>query len=369
MRLIIPVFTYTNKNRIVLVVESLSGSNTFALSKLFDEKISSRYYIDVLFDGPVNGVKEYFIKYRRLTKAKYIFTTHASYKPSIWHVHFQLWHGAFVKKNGILLTPINKKVTTKQTAWERANYVLSYSETYTTYMNACMGLNPNKYFVSGAPRNDFLFLSQGLQNLETLTGIDLAQKKILFYLPTFRENVGQDSTDKNSYDIFSLNGNDLMDFWDFIRRNDIFIVVKGHPHLADTYNNFDTISNVFFLTDNLLLKYNIDLYEVLNCAHLLITDFSSVFYDFLLMDRPMLFVFEGINSYKKSRGFLIESLENYMPGPIVNTYENLTLELQLLLSDKNYYAKERYYLKRHMHRYHDGKATDRISDFILNIAK
>ena len=66
---------------------------------------------------------------------------------------------------------------------------MSYSETYTTYLNAQMLSSPWKYIITGAPRNDF-YLIDGISNLIKIFNNDLKEKNIIF-LPTYRNYYGQ----------------------------------------------------------------------------------------------------------------------------------------------------------------------------------
>jgi CDP-glycerol glycerophosphotransferase (TagB/SpsB family) len=366
LRILIVFFTKLDRKKIILIVESHSGSNTLALSKLFSLKVKENFKIEVLYDNTNTNIIDYIKKYHKIAKSKYIFTTHASYKPSKNHIHFQLWHGAFLKKNGIMLTQKNQNYIEKQKSWHRADYVLSYSETYTTFMNACMCINPNKYLIFGAPRNDFFFLENSRNKLSKILNYDIKEKKIILYMPTFNEE--KNSIFLENDNIFSFNKWDINQFQSFLKTNNYILLIKSHPFYSNINITKGLKDNILFINESNLQKANIDLYEIMNSVSLLITDISSIFYDFLLLNKPILFISTSLQNHISNRGLLIESYEDYVPGPKISNQESLFVELEKLLNNPNYFSFERNYMKMFMHRFKDGNSTKRISNFLLEIA-
>ena len=103
VRELITFFVIQKSNRIVFIQESCSGSNTYALYKLADKKIKSKFDLILLSGLPLNhSIVNYIKWYKIIASAKIIFTTHSSIKPSNKHIHFQLWHGNGTKKMGVM---------------------------------------------------------------------------------------------------------------------------------------------------------------------------------------------------------------------------------------------------------------------------
>jgi len=113
-----------------------------------------------------------------------------------------------------------------------------------------------------------------------------------------------------------------------------------------------------------LLEEKIDLYEVINAADLLITDYSSVYFDYLLLDRPIIFTPLDLEQYKKNRGFLAEPYDFWAPGPKCINYNELKNEISKCFRNKKYYEKERKTIKKIVHHYTDGNSTQRIFEMI-----
>ncbi len=358
-------------NRITLIIESHSGSNTRALYVLMNKEFKTKFDVILYQDGPISGIISFFRKYRLLASSKVIVTTHASYKLSRNQFHVQLWHGAFIKKNGWMVTSQQQKFFKTAIDWLRVDYILSYSETYTTYMNACMVTDPRKYIVTGAPRNDFLFKSSGSFYLKKIFPLMPSCNSVILFAPTFKEDNSLNYRNEINDNIFQIDNWNSSEFIKFLEENNLVLVVKPHPH--EEKELFEIIKStrsnrILLLTNDILKSLDIDLYEVLNSIDLLITDYSSLYYDYLLLDRPILFVNPNNDIYQEDRGFLIEDLKNYFPGPVVGRQYSMINEILKLLSLNDYYKNERTSAKKVMHRFQDAKSTERMCDLIFNLA-
>ena len=108
LRNLVVFFQATNGKRIILVQESFSGSNTFALHKLFSNEFKSKNDV-VLYKNIHNlSIFDYIKKMYFLASAKIILTTHASYKLKKSQIHFQLWHAMMIKKTGAMVLKPNE---------------------------------------------------------------------------------------------------------------------------------------------------------------------------------------------------------------------------------------------------------------------
>ena len=83
-----------------------------------------------------------------------------------------------------------------------------------------------------------------------------------------------------------------------------------------------TYSDLSVWTDADLLSRQLTLYRLLAHADMLITDYSSVWVDWLLIDRPMAFAIADMKEYVASRG-TFQPLEDYLPGPITDSLPGL----------------------------------------------
>ena len=120
------------------------------------------------------------------------------------------------------------------------------------------------------------------------------------------------------------------------------------------------LRNITLITEKQLKKEDMEFYETLNAADLLITDYSSVYFDYLLLDRPLIFVPVDLEEYIETRGLLLEPYDAWTPGPKCLDQAHLEREIVRNLTHPEAYTQERKALSRIVHRYRDGNASDRV---------
>lgn len=340
IRKIFGLLCFIKKNRITLLQESYSGSNTFALNYFLSKRFKTKFEIIL-----IKECKNIFLKYYYLATSKMIICTHGSYRFRKKQITFQLWHGPMIKKNLVMLDSNNYCY---KDGWYGFDYILSYSQTYSTLMNACILANEKQYKILGAPRNDFLFIN----NKNTLIKNDF-KKKILVTMTMNHNNFFK-------YDIFANQNIDS-----FLGENDFTMYIKPHPHDEDKFNKklFTNYKNIFQLFDEDLSKAKIDMYQILNQFDLLVTDYSSIFFDYLLLDRPIFFLRDD----DFTRGFLIEDLDSFLPGPIFNKPKQFKDYLSGLEEVNQNFKLRRDIVRKQFHRYNDNYSSKRVEKFINDV--
>jgi len=102
----------------------------------------------------------------------------------------------------------------------------------------------------------------------------------------------------------------------------------------------------------------------LGYSDLLITDYSSVYFDYLLIDKPVIFVPTDIEEYSQKRGFLLEPYDFWTPGPKVYNQDNLLNSILANLNEPNKYKKERNLINSMINYYKDNKSSERVWNLI-----
>ena len=189
-------------------------------------------------------------------------------------------------------------------------------------------IDPERIAVTGYPRSDALFESVPGTEIGTdrdshrLVANLSADHDVLLYLPTFRDS-GASAMD--TLDVPALDA--------LLEEYDAYLLVKTHPD--------DPLEPGTTDTDRIrCLPESVDSHSLLPHADALITDYSSVFFDFLLLDRPILFYAHDLDQYRAERGFYFE-YDTVTPGPIARTSTELLREIERVLDGADSYANER----------------------------
>lgn len=215
--------------------------------------------------------------------------------------------------------------------------------------------------ILGMPRLDLLF-----KHTDCIGKLfpEYQNCQVVLSMETFKQ--GKRMKDSVTVDSYAINvvksENELVLLDDFLKENKIVLLVKIH-HLQDlSFLRFVVLSNIRFLTDDDLRKKGIQLYELIENANILLTDYSSVFYDYLLLDRPIGFLIGDINEYK--RGFIIDDPLNEMTGEKINNVEQLKSFLLKTLDGEDNYQQQRKELRDTVFKYQDGNNCKRLLDWL-----
>lgn len=279
-------------------------------------------------------------------------------------VYVQCWHGTPLKRlrydivvNGASLNSVEEIRKRNDIDAKKFDYFISPSKYCTEKFTSAFNLKAlgkeNIIIEEGYPRNDFLFnkTKKDIDAIKKKLSLPL-DKKVIFYLPTFRDNQhtsGVGYTYKLGIDFDSLKKKFSKEY-----------VILFSPHYF--------IENSIDLTKYKGFIYNVARYDEINELYLvsdiIMTDYSSVFFDYANLKRPMLFYMYDIDDYKGNlRDFYI-SLDE-LPGPIAKTQDELENNLKNI--DKEFKKnKEKYEKFNEKYNYlDDGNASERVIKVIF----
>lgn len=230
----------------------------------------------------------------------------------------QTWHGTPLKRLGCDIELEDNKAqklseihSQYKSQGKKIDVFLSPSKFYTEKIASSFAQTENlkeKFIECGYPRNDFLFshTKEDVERIKRELGIPF-DKKVLLYAPTFRDNNFERGKGFH-YDIgidFDMLKKSLSD--------DFVILFRAHYFVID---NFDLSSYEGFIYD---VSRHDDINELYIISDMLLTDYSSVFFDFANLKRPIMFFMYDYELYKgQMRDFYLDL--NDLPGPIV--FEN-----------------------------------------------
>ena len=280
-------------------------------------------------------------------------------------IHVSAWHGFPLKLIGFFDTASeeddfsNLKVITTQ-----SDIITATSRTCQLNMSGMLSVDPNKVKITGFPRNDLIHKSNGKKNLAKLFDVNM-DSRFIFYLPTMRKGLKKEGQqfEKN---IFNYEDYGVDEIDSFLEKNNAYIVTK--MHFADNpyfkLCSFDLPKRVLFLNTELLNEYLLTIYHIMNAFDILITDYSSVYVDYLLLNRPIIFSCPDLEEYKKDRGFVVDNPSLLMPGKIVSSQKELLNEIYLNLNGTDKYKEKRKKMMPLFHTYVDSNSSKRLYEEI-----
>lgn len=358
-----------------IVFESFLGKNYSDSCKYIYEYLYKKYGSDFRYIWVVNN-KQTDIP-GDATKVKYLgigwfyYTSRAKYyvnnmRQPIWlnrrkgSIFLETWHGTPLKKLVFDMEDVHSatpeykmNVYAQSRKW---TYLISDNPFSTEVFERCFLYPAERIIQTGYPRNDILY-SPDRESISTRIKKRLgipADKNVILYAPTWRDD---EYYGPGRYQ-FALKldlhrmKEQLGDKYVLLLRTHYFIAdaidTSGLDGFAWNVSKYDDIAELYLISD------------------ICVTDYSSVFFDYANLKRPILFYVYDFDKYRdKLRGFYID-METELPGPLLNTETELLDAIIHIEDVKNRY-KDRY------HRFYeqfcgidDGHAAERIDELIFH---
>ena len=272
---------------------------------------------------------------------RYVFFTHQCYTMEFPRrvVSVNLWHGMPIKKIG-WMRPGGRG--------PRAQFELATSDFWVPIIRAC--LKPwDRVLVNGLPRCD-RFAAAGRAGVKArLGGAAAACAKLVVWLPTYRRTVvGAALRDGRDFDnVAQMPGFDADRFDAWLAARNLVCVLKPHP--LGPKPALRTGGNLRILDDAALAAQGLTLYALLGGADALLTDLSSVYVDYLALDRPVIHAFADRREYEGGRGFTFEWTEDFFAGPLVEDLAGVERALDDVVSGRDAHAADRARLRKLFH--------------------
>lgn len=208
-----------------------------------------------------------------------------------------------------------------------------------------------KICICGEPKTDKMFVySKNEDNI-----------KLIIWTPTFRQSdyLGYDDSHMSSLLPF-FGDKDWKSLNNVLLSKKVKIIAKLHP--AQNTNGFSKAiySNLEVYSDNSFRRSGLDLYELLGKSNALIADYSSVYLEYLLLNRPIGFAMADYDDYKNTRGFILGDQIKYMPGKKIYNREDMYRYIDDIANGVDEFTEERKYVRELFHDYKDGNNCERI---------
>lgn len=355
------------KNEKTILIYCANDSLNDNSEVLYNYLIENQYYENYKIYCSLKKYKNYTSPNRERIKfisqtsgiVKYLFSKYMFYsmgkipiKPSKEQMIINLWHGIPLKGIG-KLSSINNGEEFFFT------YVCASSEMYRPIMAKAFGCPEKNVCICGEQKTDKLYYKKN----------NISSHKLVVWAPTFRQSAYLGYNDSNMASFLPFIDNTEWDkLNEFVKDKNIKLIVKLHAlqdlsgFLEKIYSNLEVYSNSAF-TDK-----GYDLYELMAQSDALLTDYSSVYLEYLLLNRPIGFTLNDIDEYKNARGFVFENPLDFMPGEKIYSKKNLFDFLDNISNGVDGYSEERKRVCDLVHKYKDGKNCARVLE-IAGITK
>lgn len=353
-----------NKNKIVF--EGLWGRKYYCNPKALYEYINNNFPQKeciwslnderIQINGSGKTVRRMSLLYHyHMATAKYFVNNvnfHGSFKKRSGQIEIQTMHGMPLKTIG-LDAPGEFKTQQQIDAFlkkcERWDYLVVQNEKVKSIVESCYRYK-GRYLETGYPRNDILFSVSEDKIAEIKKKIGIPEdKKVILYAPTWRI--------ENSFD-FHFDIQQLL----FELGDDYVFLLRVHP-LASKGLDLDLIDNHFI--------FNVTSYssteELFLVSDLAITDYSSLMFDYSILEKPMIFYVYDLDDYKDNLRGLYFDFEKIAPGPLVKTQEEIVELLKDFESLKKDNLENIKSFKKEYCTYETGSASKQIAKIVFGL--
>ncbi len=288
---------------------------------------------------------------RRFFRCSYMFYSFGKFpvKPTKKQTVVNLWHGMPLKS----VAALEKGVKFDGKCY--FDYTIATSPFFSEVMQRCFGVSEDKVLLTGQPRDDKLFVK------------DTRRKKLILWLPTYRSSrrLGSENARLENETGLPLieTEEQLRELDDMLGECGYKLLIKHHP-MQDNVNGIKGLKNVMHTSQRALEHQGMDIYDLMKRSTALITDYSSVYFDYLLLDRPIGFTLDDIDRYADERGFTVDDPEVLMAGRKLRSFDDLVSFVVSAAEGKDGFASERQSVNELVNSCQAGNASERILDII-----
>ena len=306
----------------------------------------------------VNDSVLYAIKYMMTSKVMLDSAVHRiKMRPTSSQLFLNLWHGSPLK---YLAKP--SRIISDANYYTKICYA---ADIFKSTIQGMFNASDSQMILNGNLHTDYFYKNFKLPEKYRRTEINVC------WMPTYRNGLGVKTT---SDDIPIIDRQNIHEINNYLLSNGITLFIK--PHILQ-YNGLmnlfegGNISNIILITEQDFIDENIPVYGFLKCMDALITDYSSVYFDFLLTDKPIGFAINDFEEYKESVGYVFDNPLDYMPGQIIKTEHDLYTFFDNLRDKNDEFALERNRVMKMTNTFYDGNNCERcyqlIKQYLANL--
>ncbi len=296
-----------------------------------------------------------------LLTAKYFILSHSPLNAHIAktcknRVVINLWHGVAIKGIELLMPHLsNERKRKMQKNSEIIDYMVASSKADQDVLSRSFGVSKRAIPITGLPRYDLFLPDYPFENYlkeqERKLQAIKSNKKVILYAPTFR--------DHSNSPLLQITIQEWQDIESFLKKNNAIFAIRTHPYDKSCPNYIKNNPNFVFFDNDEFTEPNL----VLKIADILIVDFSSIWVDYLILDRPILGYAKDYEYYlKNERGFVYD-FEKVFPTRFNSNINTLISSLNTIFISNTFtsnYTYQKNLLTNHSHQ----SATQNFKELI-----
>lgn len=242
------------------------------------------------------------------------------------------------------------------------NYIVS-SEVSKRLIMATYGFKYNQFLTYGLCRNDYLYTKGTEYELRgnILKHVPYKVNKVILYTPTHRDNKFYDSDSSIGKQLMGFD-TDLKKLDSFLQKEGFFMICKIHPKQIKSINKAYLPKSITIFEAN--HKYG--LAELMKVSDLLVTDYTSGYFDYLILDKPVIFNLYDRNRYESNRGLIFNHIESICAGEIIYNQNEFQDALKNINNNTEKYRDKRRDILYMLNDNLDNKTCNRIADYYFN---
>ncbi len=227
----------------------------------------------------------------------------------------------------------------------------------------------------GFPANDLLFEKVDLFlngfYPRHLNNSKARFSKIIGWLPTYRQH--RSVTQKISPNTFPFgiplihSEKELIDLNRLLSEKKILLAIQMHHAQAANFSKFN-FSNIILISQKIKYEMNISMLTLIQSFDAMITDYSAIYYEYLMLNRPIALSIDDIDEYSSKIGFCVNYFD-WIKGVYLKTPEDLIKFIDEISNCIDSAKTKREEAMRHIHNYIDNQSTQRVVNFLIEKAK
>lgn len=245
----------------------------------------------------------------------------------------------------------------------RTDILLSTSDYFKDIYKDLFKVEKEKILSTGFPRND-VFNQDNYDLKNRLFG----SKKVIIWMPTYRQHINtKNAAIKNILPLgvpVLHSSEDIRKIENTLEINNCILLLRLHPAQNISYFRVNDADNIIIADNDFLNKIDTNLYKMLTCTDALITDYSSIYYDYLLYDKPIALMTEDIDEFFKVFKCAYDNFEENIVGEYIYTVEQFCKFIENVSAGNDIKLKERTQKKLLYHNYISGSSCERLFNYM-----